>query len=160
MPHLNKLIDFTVTAYIVFESKVLLAHHKVMDIWVPVGGHIELDEDPEQALLREVTEETGLEVEVVAERPPRQFEELGTTFLPRPEWINIHTLPNVPGHRHTALIYLARAKSNKAALAPAEHKALRWFAADELAEVTNRSIRYYANEALRRLATRHTRGSF
>ena len=32
--------------------------------WLPPGGHIEVNEDPIEAVLREVLEETGLEVEV------------------------------------------------------------------------------------------------
>ena len=37
---------------------------------LPLGGHIELHEDPEQAALREAKEESGLEVELLGERPP------------------------------------------------------------------------------------------
>ena len=33
------------------------------DKWIGVGGHFEKDESPEECLLREVREETGLEVE-------------------------------------------------------------------------------------------------
>ena len=49
MPHIHEKIDFTVSLFIVEGEKVLLVHHKKLDRWLPIGGHIELDEDPEQA---------------------------------------------------------------------------------------------------------------
>ena len=42
---------------VVHEGKVLVIHHRKLDRWLPLGGHIELDEDPEQAALREAQEE-------------------------------------------------------------------------------------------------------
>ena len=67
MPHIHELIDFVVDIYIVYKDKVLLIHHKELKKWLPIGGHIELDEDPEEALFREVKEECGLEIEVLGD---------------------------------------------------------------------------------------------
>ncbi len=58
MPHIHELIDFTVAIFIVRERKVLLILHRKLNKWLPVGGHIELDEDPEIAALRGMTEMT------------------------------------------------------------------------------------------------------
>ena len=55
-------IDLDVAGYIFDGEKVLLVHNKKLDLWLPVGGHIEKDETPDDALLREVKEETGLEL--------------------------------------------------------------------------------------------------
>lgn len=57
MPHIHDLIDFTVAAYIVNNGKVALVNHLQLKRWMPVGGHIELNEDPEEALFREIKEE-------------------------------------------------------------------------------------------------------
>ena len=70
MPHIHEKIDFTVAIFVVHDGKVLLIHHRKLDKWLPLGGHIELDEDPEQAALREAKEESGLDVELLGERPP------------------------------------------------------------------------------------------
>ena len=43
MPHLHEKIDFTVAIFVVHEEKVLLIHHRQLDKWLPLGGHIELD---------------------------------------------------------------------------------------------------------------------
>jgi len=64
MPHIHDLIDFIVNVYIVHEGKVLFIQHKKLNKWLPVGGHIELNEDPDQAIFREVKEECGLEIEI------------------------------------------------------------------------------------------------
>ncbi len=52
------------------EYKILLVHHKKLKKWVQPGGHIEEHEDPESAAIREVYEETGLEIELLGERFP------------------------------------------------------------------------------------------
>jgi ADP-ribose pyrophosphatase YjhB (NUDIX family) len=52
MPHIHELYDFVVTVFIVHKDKVLLVHHPRYGKWIPMGGHIELDEDPEEALFR------------------------------------------------------------------------------------------------------------
>ncbi len=150
MAHIHKLIDFTVVAYIVCQNKVLLCHHSKLNMWVPIGGHVELNEDTDEALFREIKEECGLDVEIIAEKPPLKFQADGTKFLYRPASMNIHQVS--PTHRHIVLIYFARAKSNQAVLEPREHKQLRWFTAEELAsESLDESVSYYAKEALRKV---------
>ena len=53
MAHIHEKIDFTVAIFVVYDSKVFLIHHRKLDKWLPLGGHIELDEGPEQTALRE-----------------------------------------------------------------------------------------------------------
>jgi hypothetical protein len=55
MAHIHKKIDFTVAFFVVHDGKVWLIHHRQLNKWLPLGGHIELAEDPEQAALRELT---------------------------------------------------------------------------------------------------------
>ncbi|MBE5866434.1 MAG: 8-oxo-dGTP diphosphatase [Lachnospiraceae bacterium] len=61
-----KKISLTTLCYIEQDDKYLMMHRvkKEMDLnkdkWVGVGGHFEADESPEDCLLREVKEETGL----------------------------------------------------------------------------------------------------
>ncbi|MBI2100739.1 MAG: NUDIX domain-containing protein [Candidatus Vogelbacteria bacterium] len=150
MPHIHELIDFTVAAYIVYQNKVLLCHHSKLDMWVPIGGHVELNEDTDEALLREIKEECGLEVEIVAEKPvwSSKSGEDATKSLFQPTFVNVHQISST--HRHIVLVYLARAKSDQAILEPQEHKQLRWFTAAELADAPLvESVRYYAGEALK-----------
>ena len=50
---------YTATALIVENNSVLLHLHEKIKLWLPPGGHVELNEDPIQAVTREVFEETG-----------------------------------------------------------------------------------------------------
>ncbi len=53
---------FTTTGYTVNKerTKILLVHHRGLGKWLPPGGHIEENETPHEAVLREVYEETGI----------------------------------------------------------------------------------------------------
>ncbi len=50
---------FSVSAYVKYQDKVLLVNHKKQAAWVPIGGEIEANETPREALVREVFEEIG-----------------------------------------------------------------------------------------------------
>ncbi|MEN3361534.1 MAG: hypothetical protein V7637_5516 [Mycobacteriales bacterium] len=59
---------FTASAIVFDDSeRVLLVHHNKLRQWLYPGGHVEENEDPAQAALREVLEETGVQAEVIAE---------------------------------------------------------------------------------------------
>jgi len=147
MAHIHELIDFTVAVFIVYENKVLLVYHRQLQKWLPVGGHIELDEDPEQALFREIQEECGLEVKVLASKP--DIGEDGRKPLLTPTYLDIHTINDK--HRHVGFIYFAKAKSNDAKLAVEEHEEIRWFSEEDLENPKfnlQEDIKFYAREAL------------
>lgn len=61
---------FTATVYILarFDStwKLLLHKHPHIQAWIGVGGHVEIDENPYEAAIREVKEETRLDIEILA----------------------------------------------------------------------------------------------
>jgi len=69
MPHNKDLKKhFTASALIIENGKVLLVYHKKLDVWLYPGGHIEKNETPEQAAVREAKEETGLDIKIIGER--------------------------------------------------------------------------------------------
>lgn len=47
------------------QRQVLLSHRRDMDAWNLPGGGVEIEEMPDDAVIREVHEETGLDVEVM-----------------------------------------------------------------------------------------------
>jgi len=148
MSHIHKLIDFTVVCYIVYGNKVLLIHHKKLNKWLPISGHIELDEDPEQALFREIEEECGLEVEIVAEKPDLKTEY--RKFLLTPTYLDIHPIDDT--HKHIGMTYFGKAKSDAVKLAEKEHHEIRWFTIQDVEspkyELTE-DIKFYIEEALK-----------
>lgn len=147
MAHLNYYLDFTVSVFIVYRAKVLLVDHKQLKKWLPIGGHIEPNEDPVAAALRETREESGLDIELVGRTAPREF--AGTTNLVAPTYLDIHDIAGE--HRHLGMIYFARAATDQVRLAVEEHNHIRWFSLAELADpewAVPDAIQFYASEAL------------
>ncbi len=147
MAHIHFKIDFTVAIFVVQEGKVLLIHHRNLKKWLPLGGHIELDEDPEIAALREAKEESGLEVALLGERPPTTGP--GTRALIAPRFLDIHRITDT--HEHIGMIYWARPKGGTLALAPAEHHDIRWCAPadfDSLQPPLSDAVRWYCLKAI------------
>ena len=151
MPHIHEKIDFTVAIFVVKDAKVLLIHHRQLDKWLPLGGHIELDEDPEMAALREAREESGLEVELLGERPPTT--EPGTRALIAPRFLDIHRISDT--HEHIGMIYWARPKHGSLALAAEEHHDICWCCADDLEKLQptmSNAVKWYCRKAIEEIA--------
>lgn len=97
--------DFTVAVFVIDRDRVLLHWHRKLSRWLPPGGHVEPNELPDEAAIREVAEETGQEIRLLGERGldisdpdlPRQ--------LIRPVGIQLEDI--APGHQHIDLIYFA-----------------------------------------------------
>ncbi|MBK9711849.1 MAG: NUDIX domain-containing protein [Kouleothrix sp.] len=120
--------DFTATTFVVHEGRTLLLLHRKLGKWFPPGGHIDPHELPDQAALREVREETGLEVELLD-----RGRTLGPVrVLPQPHCILLEDIG--PGHQHIDLIYFARVSGGSLAHAEREAHAARWFSWEELGE--------------------------
>ena len=81
--------DLVVAGYIYYNDKVLLVHHKKLDLWLPVGGHIEPNETPDEALHREVKEEVGLRVELIGKG--QVFSDDTKGLIP-PNYLNRHRI--------------------------------------------------------------------
>lgn len=156
MAHIHEKIDFTVAIFVVHDAKVLLILHRKLGKWLPLGGHIELDEDPEIAALREAKEESGLDVELLGERPPTT--EPGTRALIAPRFLDIHRISDT--HEHIGMIYWARPVSGDVTLATEEHHDIRWCCAEELdalqPPMTN-AVKWYCRTALREMTNDETR---
>jgi 8-oxo-dGTP pyrophosphatase MutT (NUDIX family) len=149
MAHIHEKIDFTVAIFVVHDGKILL------------GGHIELEEDPEQAALREAKEESGLDVELIGERPPTT--EPGTRALIGPRFLDIHRISDT--HEHIGMIYWARPKdSAQAKCAIEEHHDIRWCSEaelDQLQPAMSNAVKWYCRKAIEEIGrtTTATRNS-
>ena len=151
MAHIHEKIDFTAAIFVVDGGKILLIHHRNLNKWLPLGGHIELDEDPEAAALREAKEESGLDVELLGERPPTTGP--GTRALIAPRFLDIHRITGA--HEHIGLIYWARPHGGKLALSASEHHDIRWCSAadlDTLQPAMDAAVKWYCRKALEEIA--------
>ncbi len=97
--------DFTVAVFVVYDERVLLHFHRKLNRWLPPGGHIEANELPDEAAVREVFEETG----VIAALRTEGGLDLSASELPvqlcRPAGIQLENI--APDHQHIDLIYFA-----------------------------------------------------
>ncbi|MBU0760218.1 MAG: NUDIX domain-containing protein [Nanoarchaeota archaeon] len=123
-------VDLVVTGYVFNDKKeFLLIYHNKLNKWLPVGGHMEQNETPDEALLREVSEETGLSVEILGKS------EIGMggnvkTNLATPFHVNVH---NVGDHDHCSLFYVCKAKgSGEIKLQEEEVGGFKWVKKEDL----------------------------
>ena len=145
MGHIHELYDFTASAFIVHEGKVLLLHHKKLKTWLQPGGHVELNEDPEMALWREIKEETGLTKKVltIIQLQSHKLPSHGSSSqkrLPLPFDLNVHLFSNETGHKHIDFCYLMKSSTDKIAQNLTESNDLRWFSRSEIEEIANQLI--------------------
>lgn len=138
---------FTATTFVVHNDKVLLHQHKRCGTWLPAGGHIERDELPETAAVREVKEETGLDVTLYNPDTPLFPADAESCQLHRPMYLLLENIN--PYHQHIDFIYYATAVTHQLNPAHGETDRLRWFNKTELAATqmpTN--VQVCAQEAL------------
>ncbi len=139
---------FTVAVFVVWEGKVLLHHHRKLGMWLPPGGHIERDELPDEAAVREVREETGVEVELVGER---REDVADPVQLLRPAGVQLENIG--PGHQHIDLIYFARPSGSTEILQEFTADKVGWYGPDDWDGMSvNAEVRGWCERALSALA--------
>ncbi len=123
----NKSI--TATVYIVNNGRVLLHKHKKYSTWFPVGGHLEPDELPHEAAIREAKEETGLDITLIETEIAPCFNIGRVERVPSP-----FCLYHEDDVDEQFLDFIYIGKTNQAEFSPIinESKELRWFSKDEL----------------------------
>jgi len=117
---------FTASGIVLADQQVLLVEHRKLGMWLYPGGHIEPDEDPVQAVLREVAEETGLACRIVT---APQFVHPAATVLPAPFTILVHDIPanaQTPLHQHIDLVYVLAPERGQATPQLEEVTGCRW----------------------------------
>jgi 8-oxo-dGTP pyrophosphatase MutT (NUDIX family) len=143
------LRHFTVAVFVVHDGRVLLHYHRKLGKWLPPGGHIEANELPDEAAVREVIEETGIRLRLVGGQglpvdSPRQ--------LVIPAGIQVEDI--YPGHEHIDLVYFAVPDPDdvhSAEVDPrlAESDQVAWYARADLARLrASDEIQAWAQRAL------------
>lgn len=100
-------------------KKLLLTDHKKAQVWLPTGGHVELNENPMDTVRRECLEELGVEADFVFGEP---------IFL-----TSTVTTGLTPGHTDVSLWYVIKGNQNQSYhFDPSEFNSIRWFGFDEV----------------------------
>ncbi|MBI3554250.1 MAG: NUDIX domain-containing protein [Elusimicrobia bacterium] len=120
---------FVATGYVVKDGRTLLLYHKKLRMWLPPGGHIDEGELPDEAVLREIKEETGLSAVILSPIRESAHKEKGVLFLHQPSHVQLEDIPNHP--QHIDLIYFCGVKDGAEALSH-EHEGMRWCSASQL----------------------------
>ena len=106
------------------EESVFLVHHRKAGLWLPTGGHVEVEEDPVDTVRRETLEELGV---------PARF----VSVEPRPLFVTVTDTVGDAQTRHTdvSLWYLL-CGFRQQPLRPDEREfaAARWWSHSEVAE--------------------------
>ena len=107
---------FTVSGFLSHEGRTALHWHR-LGLWLPPGGHIQPDEDPIEAVVREIEEETGLAATVVP--TTRLYPHELPRQLPPPVTIGVYDIdePGSP-HQHIDFVYFTRPASGVALALP------------------------------------------
>jgi 8-oxo-dGTP pyrophosphatase MutT (NUDIX family) len=132
--------DFVSTVFLVKDKKVLLVKHKKIGLWLPPGGHIENNETPGEAAVREVKEETGFDIEL----KPEQFHRIR---ILKTHHVEIH--PIKEGHEHISFTYFTTPIGGKLKINHKESDELRWFSKEDLdnADISV-EIRHFGKQAI------------
>ncbi|HVR39393.1 MAG TPA: NUDIX domain-containing protein [Thermoanaerobaculia bacterium] len=124
----------TASCYIVdpASERLLLHHHRRLDRWLQMGGHVEAGELPHEAALREGSEESGLgdlELIPIGQRIPAILD------------VDVHRIPagrGEPDHDHFDVRYIARTAAPEAiTIDRAESNELAWLPLDRAEALMN-----------------------
>ncbi len=146
MPHIHSLgTDFVAEVYVVCGNRVLLRMHDTHKIWLPPGSHIEQvggRDDPNQAALRVVLEEVGINNLVLYNPLPEAWvnaPEVMEEVLPLvpPVHLYVHNVGS-EGHAHVALVFFGKTVSDKvgeASTTRGQNGRLKWCTQEDLEEM-------------------------
>jgi 8-oxo-dGTP pyrophosphatase MutT (NUDIX family) len=112
----------TASAIVVGLRGTVLHRHKRLGLWLQPGGHIDGDETPWDAALRETQEETGLALVPWPKQPPL---------------VHVDVHDGGRGHRHLDLRYLFFAGTDDPTPPDGESPEVRWFDWDEAIAVAD-----------------------
>jgi 8-oxo-dGTP pyrophosphatase MutT (NUDIX family) len=112
-----------------------LIQHPRRHRWMLPGGHVEAYENPAEAALREVREETGLAAELICPPSLGDPPDASDVLVVAPAWIveqRVPAEPRQPGpHVHVDHLYLAVADPTQSST-PAAELPFAWVAGDAL----------------------------
>ena len=119
---------FTAKVFVVEGGATALHYHDRLGIRVAPGGHVDRDELPHEAGLREVREETGLDAELVTDAP--DVDSPAGVPLPQPRYQMLYDVDVLPGgevvHQHVDHIYFGRVERRQIDPGPDEAPADAW----------------------------------
>jgi len=129
--------DFTATGYVINpeRTKILVIFHNKLQKWLPAGGHIEKNELPHEAALREVFEETGVTARIISDDPDMGLTGKVDCQIPRPHSILYQIIPATSKdseHIHVDFVYAMEAEETKVKIQLQEVSNVKWLTREEI----------------------------
>lgn len=111
-----------VSYFVLFDratARILLVDHKNAKLWLPTGGHVEIDENPKDTVTRECIEELGVVADFLYEVP---------LFITVTDTVGL-----TAGHTDVSLWYVLKGNCQETYIFDdAEFNAIKWFALNEI----------------------------
>ena len=137
-----------VSYFVLFDEKaeeVLLIDHINSQLWLPAGGHVEIDEDPQVTVSREAREELGVSA---------RFD---TVFGSRPLFITVTKTVGANIHTDVSLWYVIRGDKTKTlTYEQREMKGYKWWTFRELLDTPVEGFDPYMHRFIQKMQAKLT----
>lgn len=139
----QKIKHHTASMFVINESenewKILFVHHKKFDRWMIPGGHVEAFENPIEAVLREIFEETQTSPRLISFFN-KEVPNTDSTWLLPPEFFFEQLIPARKGedeHYHLDCCYVGVVDDDSMAHRAEESNDIGWFNLQEIRDNTS-----------------------
>lgn len=121
---------------VVKRGKILLIFHNKLHKWMYPGGHVEENETPQEAVLRETKEETGYSVSIMGAKPLGLGKNAQALEMPMPSMVLYEDVPYKTGrHMHFDFVYFGVAKGRQGRLAKGESTRMMWITEKDISKL-------------------------
>lgn len=147
--------DFTATGYVVNpeRTKLLVVFHNKLQKWLPAGGHLELNELPHEAAIREVFEETGIVARIISDEYDMGLQGDVECQIPRPYCVLYEVIPKTHKdveHVHVDFIFAMEAEEVSPKEQVKEVSDVQWLTKEHiLASNSFESVKSFAKHYLK-----------
>ena len=131
---------FTASGLIINKkNEVLLVNHKKLGVWLYPGGHVEPHETPDETVIREIKEETGLDIEIIGSKDKNLADtKTDVSVLHHPYAILCEKIAGDNKHYHIDMIYLCKIinkKKGKVTYNPKRSEEIDFFSSNDLDQI-------------------------
>ncbi len=132
---------FTSSGFVLQDNRILLVNHRKHRVWIYPGGHVEPNETPDEACLREIVEETGVACRIVSLRDETLGEPDVVEVLHIPWMVLCERIPagTEPEHCHIDFAYVCEPLPGEGAYLTEdarETEGVGWFTLEETSSLS------------------------